>query len=367
MFLQHLLQRHPDAQRKIGCGISYFSASHNLMPGCYHTTKHFVLHRQDGSSTDFSYKKCLDSKQQQLLEATSSSSSSSTSTSSCGESRKQRGYSNSDAGSAAAAAVADDTGSAADSNIDTAHRQQQQQQHRVLPDDYYYKALRNAITPSVRAFKAAAFGDQPVICPLELRLTWSNSDVDHAAPHTFMAVVQGWLQQQGMYLSDVITPSGDNTTSSAMSCAVQLQSWVDYHEQHAVLRVLSRQAHWRVKGQSISSPGIADSSGEGSSNDSGSAAPAQLVDSSSSSDSSHDSGNAAPVELVYSSSSSSSSKSRCRRKPQSSSSDPGTADSSGEGSSKDSGNAAHAERLDSSSSSSISRHRRKPARAQHVQ
>jgi hypothetical protein len=222
-------------------------------------------------------------------------------------------------------AAADDNKAAADSSNNSAPQQQRQQ--RVLPDDYYYKALRNAISPSVRAFKAAALRSaasaaQPVTCPLSgAPLTGSNSDVDHAAPQTFVAVVRSWLQQQGISLSDVTTPSGDNTTSSAMSCPVQRQSWVDYHEQHAVLRVLSRQAHWGVKSQSSSGPGTADSSREGSNSDSGGAAPAELADSSrrrsssssSSSSSSHcDSGSAAPAELADSSSSSSS---RRRRRP----------------------------------------------------
>jgi hypothetical protein len=244
---------------------------------------------------------------------------------------------------ASAAAVAD-TEAAADSSNNSAHQQQQQQQ-RVLPDDYYYKALRNAITPSVRAFKAAAFhsaisADQPVSCPVSgVPVTWDNSDVDHAAPHTFLALVQGWLQQQGMSLSDVITPSGDNTTSSAMSCPVQLQSWVEYHEEHAVLRVLSRQAHWQVKSQSSAASGPS-SSDRGSSNpDSGSAelCSAELADSSSL-------------------------KGRSRRRPQRSS-DPSTADSSGEGSRNRSDSAGPAELINSSSSSAISasRRRRRPA------
>jgi Protein of unknown function (DUF3223) len=48
-----LVTHHPEADAKIGCGISHFTVEHNLnCPG-------FWVHRPDGTSTDFSYKVAL--------------------------------------------------------------------------------------------------------------------------------------------------------------------------------------------------------------------------------------------------------------------------------------------------------------------
>jgi hypothetical protein len=52
-FLMQLLQRHHDAAGKKGCGISHFTVECCSVGG-FKPAPHFVLHRKDGSSTDFS-------------------------------------------------------------------------------------------------------------------------------------------------------------------------------------------------------------------------------------------------------------------------------------------------------------------------
>lgn len=47
-----LVQRHARAAEKIGCGVSYFTTARTMRADNM-STKHFVLHRLDGSSTDF--------------------------------------------------------------------------------------------------------------------------------------------------------------------------------------------------------------------------------------------------------------------------------------------------------------------------
>jgi len=54
-FMIDLLNWHPDATRKIGSGVSAIQIQRHGLYG----TKGFTLIRNDGSTTDFSYKKCL--------------------------------------------------------------------------------------------------------------------------------------------------------------------------------------------------------------------------------------------------------------------------------------------------------------------
>ena len=56
-FLTDLLQLHPDADVKIGCGVTNFSVERNE-----YSQRGFRLHRLDGTSTDFSVYKCFDGK-----------------------------------------------------------------------------------------------------------------------------------------------------------------------------------------------------------------------------------------------------------------------------------------------------------------
>src|SRR5688572_18481074 len=56
-FLRDLIAIHPEAVAKVGCGISHFSSQTDPI---WKTTRHFVLVRTDGSTTDFSFHTCLD-------------------------------------------------------------------------------------------------------------------------------------------------------------------------------------------------------------------------------------------------------------------------------------------------------------------
>jgi Protein of unknown function (DUF3223) len=53
-FLLWLLDRHPRAAEKIGCGVAGFTVQDAQMG-----TRCFVVHRVDGSSTDFSFYSCI--------------------------------------------------------------------------------------------------------------------------------------------------------------------------------------------------------------------------------------------------------------------------------------------------------------------
>ena len=58
-FLHDLIQLHPEAASKVGCGVSHFTTR---VDPVWKNGRHFVLVRTDGSSTDFSFISCVDGK-----------------------------------------------------------------------------------------------------------------------------------------------------------------------------------------------------------------------------------------------------------------------------------------------------------------
>jgi hypothetical protein len=60
-FLAELLSLHPESDHKIGIGVSHFTVSTDTVFG---RTRHFVVHRRDGSSTDFSFHACVDGRRE---------------------------------------------------------------------------------------------------------------------------------------------------------------------------------------------------------------------------------------------------------------------------------------------------------------
>jgi hypothetical protein len=55
--LRDLILLHPESEAKVGIGISHFTIELDQEWG---TTRHFVIIRDDGSSTDFSFHTCID-------------------------------------------------------------------------------------------------------------------------------------------------------------------------------------------------------------------------------------------------------------------------------------------------------------------
>ena len=57
LFLRDLVALHHEAATKIGCGIAHFTAQRDPVWG---NTRHFLIVRTDGSSTDVSFHTCID-------------------------------------------------------------------------------------------------------------------------------------------------------------------------------------------------------------------------------------------------------------------------------------------------------------------
>ena len=63
VLLRALIERHPEATHKIGCGVISFYKARTDMP-----TSCFWVKRRDGSVTDFSYRTCVDAKGKSLYQ-----------------------------------------------------------------------------------------------------------------------------------------------------------------------------------------------------------------------------------------------------------------------------------------------------------
>lgn len=201
-FLNELLQNHPRVAEKVGRGISHFVVEFSTVGSLSRLppSKHFVLHRVDGTSTDFSYNKCINSR---VVMATPADSSSTTG----------RVVMATPAGSSCSSATVATTTSASSSSSSSVRAPAQPQ--RTLLNFYTYMALRNDISPQVQAFKTSFFRQQPLsrrVCAVSgTALTWANTDIDHAEPQTFKQLVQGWLYSEGITLAQVRLTTGDNT------------------------------------------------------------------------------------------------------------------------------------------------------------
>ena len=60
--LLDLLAHHPNKEVKIGVGVNHFYIGEVVVPGVMNRERSFCLYRKDGSTTDFSFRKCISGK-----------------------------------------------------------------------------------------------------------------------------------------------------------------------------------------------------------------------------------------------------------------------------------------------------------------
>lgn len=180
-FISRLLAQHPDATAKIGSGISHFTVDVDRA----RRTRHFRVHRTDGSSTDFSFKSCL-------------------------------------------------AGSKARAN---------RERSRIK------KAARGTVDDQIAAFRRRQFSAGPVVCPLTgeyLQLNKHTHVYHH--PVGFDELLNHWLAQEGLDLLEIrVSPRTDNSTEVVMVDPRQRESWATFHQFRAGLRVVSGSEHLRQK------------------------------------------------------------------------------------------------------------------------
>ena len=116
----------------------------------------------------------------------------------------------------------------------------------------FINACRVAVEPYTQKFKREFFenlnGEQ-AICPLTGEpLFFIGSHVDHQAPRTFQQLVKEFVSHYNIDISqvEINTSAVDNTFQDTFADEKTEKLWVDYHNTHAELRIISRNANLRL-------------------------------------------------------------------------------------------------------------------------
>lgn len=189
-----LLSQHPRWPAKIGPGLDRITVDkppNGLQGRC------FYIHRIDGSSTDISFKKCLDA-----LRPSSNG-------------------------------VEPSEGSSAAAHNNTPDSPQQEKIPKAL-----IEALRFAVFDQIKSFKEEEFAWGPVMCPYtNIELKWHNCSVQYGI--SLPRLVAGWLLREGLTPDQVPLMHEDNALSNFMVDHKQLGSWRDFHKRYAKMRLVA--------------------------------------------------------------------------------------------------------------------------------
>jgi len=110
---------------------------------------------------------------------------------------------------------------------------------QISPNADLHEACRDAVKDQITAYRIKTFTENSTpACPYRgITLTDENSHVDHTPPLTFEKLVKDWMNDLGLSRENVqLTDSG---AMKILGDENQLQSWQDYHQRHAQLRLLS--------------------------------------------------------------------------------------------------------------------------------
>jgi len=102
-------------------------------------------------------------------------------------------------------------------------------------------ACRHEVAPDIVAFKSAHF-QAFLTCPITgAVLTWQTTDVDHAPPNTFAALVREFIATDGVDLAKV---AYDRDGMGPVFADRELAArWLAFHRDHAALRLVSTYAN----------------------------------------------------------------------------------------------------------------------------
>ena len=179
-FILGLLDRHPNAKRKIGCGVADLFVRINWKTEHYED-RCFWIRRTDGSETDFSYRECI---------------------------------------------------------TPTDHRGKFIHVCRVEIHDYIQ---------SFREKERRQRGDF-AICPLTgKQFEIAKAHVDHQYPDTFESLVEQFISEHNIVLSEVeIIPGRDAQLRDRFADENLARSWREFHRARAVLRLLPSHINQRL-------------------------------------------------------------------------------------------------------------------------
>ena len=115
----------------------------------------------------------------------------------------------------------------------------------------FFRALRTAIEPITMEFKKQFFAKrtEPYYCPYTgEELHEIGSHVDHKAPNTFQELVEKFIREYAIDV-DCIQIGGDvedNTYQNTLVDDGLRQKWIDFHNAHAELQIISRTANLSI-------------------------------------------------------------------------------------------------------------------------
>lgn len=176
-FMLAVLDRHPQAETKIGCGVRSMVVRTNPV---YRNNRGFYLYRTDGTGTDWSWTECLNP---------------------------------------------------------TPHAK------KVI------RALRVLVEPQTLAFKREFFSTTAGLCEATgEQLSFVGSHVDHVPPLTFENLVAGFLTEYALDINTLPLRDelSDNKYVDVLDDDLIAIRWVEYHRQHAILRVVSQYANLSI-------------------------------------------------------------------------------------------------------------------------
>jgi hypothetical protein len=173
--LYWILERHPEAAAKMGVGVKEFSTRNAIF-----STRCFEVRRTDGTTTDFSFRPCLDGK-----------------------------------------------GPSAFAEALRAFRTEVAEDTKQMKWEF---------------FRASKHPEQKVGCALTGRLlSLDEAAVDHAPPNTFKALAERFLAQHGVVpTTDLVTPSRDNQYIPLLADRALAEKWHEFYRSNATVRVVAR-------------------------------------------------------------------------------------------------------------------------------
>jgi len=113
----------------------------------------------------------------------------------------------------------------------------------------FLNACRAAIEPYTFEYKRQFFdklNGETYFCPFTHQpLSFIGSHVDHKAPNTFQQIVKSFLKEYAIDVSKVKINSSalDNKYQDTFDDVDLERLWIEYHNSHAVFRVISRKAN----------------------------------------------------------------------------------------------------------------------------
>lgn len=109
------------------------------------------------------------------------------------------------------------------------------------------EALRHAISSQIIEFRNQNFFPGKTVCPFTNEvISTQNIHIDHAAPQTFAALVDDWMELEKISFEEIEVKTcsvGTDWHPPEIAKPEQRLSWQRYHSIHAHLRILSKTAN----------------------------------------------------------------------------------------------------------------------------